>query len=59
VAVCAGGRPSKKVENVPPLETGKTRDIAAKKAGFHNARTYEQAKDVVKAAKVSLSTPSQ
>jgi len=34
------------VENFPPLE-GKTRDIAAKAAGFGNGKTYEQAKKVV------------
>jgi ParB-like chromosome segregation protein Spo0J len=45
------GRPGKKGENFPPLEQGTTRDIAAKKAGFKNGRTYEQAKVVINAAK--------
>jgi hypothetical protein len=45
------GRPAEKVENFPPLERGKTRDIAAKKAGFKNGKTYEQAREVVRAAK--------
>lgn len=37
------------VENFPPRETpvGKTRDLAAKAAGFGNGKTYEQAKAVV------------
>ena len=33
------------VENFPPRDEGeKTRDIAAKAAGFGNGKTYEQAK---------------
>lgn len=36
------------VENFPQVEKGeKTRDIAARIAGFGNARTYEQAKQVI------------
>jgi hypothetical protein len=38
-------------QNLAPAESGKTRDIAAKKAGFKNSTTYEQAKVVVPAAK--------
>ena len=35
------------VENFPQAESGeKTRDIAAKAAGFGNGKTYEQAKKV-------------
>jgi N6-adenosine-specific RNA methylase IME4 len=48
------GRPAlEKVENFPPLAVGKTRDIAAQKAGFRNARTYEQAKAVCAAAEAN------
>ncbi|MGH7962578.1 MAG: hypothetical protein ACRERD_12250 [Candidatus Binatia bacterium] len=43
------------MENFPQLEPGaKTRDIAAKKAGFGNARTYQQAKRVVEAGTTAL-----
>src|SRR5579859_4070183 len=46
------GRPAKeKVEKFPQLEGQKTREVAAKKAGFRNAKTYEQAKTVINAAK--------
>ena len=39
------GRPAaEKVENFPPLPEGKTRDLAAKAAGFGNGKTYEQAR---------------
>jgi hypothetical protein len=42
------GRPSEEnVENFPHLDGAKTRDIAAKKAGFGNPETYQQAKTVV------------
>ena len=37
-------------ENFPEAKGQDTRDIAARKAGFHNARTYEQAKAVRAAA---------
>ncbi|MFT4268004.1 MAG: hypothetical protein QM586_12420, partial [Xenophilus sp.] len=35
------------VENFPPPTAGKTRDIAAKAAGFGNGKTYEQAGFVI------------
>ena len=35
------------VENFPPVPEGKTRDLAADKAGFGNGKTYEQAKYVI------------
>lgn len=41
------GRPVKNVENFPPLLAGKTRDLAAKRAGFQTGKTYESAKTVV------------
>jgi hypothetical protein len=31
-------------ENFPEIKGKQTRDLAAEKAGFGNARTYEQAK---------------
>jgi ParB family chromosome partitioning protein len=40
------GRPAKNVDNCPPLPEGKTRDIAAKSAGFDSGKTYERAKKV-------------
>ena len=40
------GRRSEKWENSPTLE-GRTRDIAAKAAGFSSGRTYEEAKAVI------------
>jgi len=42
------GRPSENVQNIAPLyPQGKTRDIAAEKAGFANHTSYEQARAVV------------
>ncbi|MFG3451190.1 ParB/RepB/Spo0J family partition protein [Stutzerimonas stutzeri] len=41
------------VENFPP-PTGKTRDLAAKAAGFGNGKTYEQAKKVTNEASPEL-----
>ncbi len=43
------GKPEKElVENFPEVKKGiKTRDIVAKKVGFGNPKTYEQAKKVV------------
>ena len=39
------------VENFPPLAPeGKTRDLAARAAGFGNGKTYEQAKKVTNEA---------
>lgn len=35
------------VENFPQGDAGKTRDLAAKAAGFGNGKTYEQAKAVI------------
>lgn len=40
------GNPNLIVENFPQLAGQKTRDIAAERAGFGNARTYEQARKV-------------
>lgn len=50
------GRPSADiVENFPQFEGGvKTRDLAAQKAGFGNARTYQQAKSVVESGTPEL-----
>lgn len=42
------------VENFPPREEGKTRDLAAKAAGFGNGKTYEQAKKVTNEAAPEL-----
>ena len=44
---------STEVENFPP-PTGKTRDLAAKAAGFGNGKTYEQAKRVANEAAPEL-----
>jgi N6-adenosine-specific RNA methylase IME4 len=44
----AGRQGRHHMENFPH-EKGATRDIAAKKSGFKNPKTYEQAKEVVKA----------
>lgn len=42
------GRPPENVENVPHFSDGqKTRDIAAKAAGFGSGRTYDMAKAVI------------
>jgi DNA modification methylase len=49
-----GQRSDKHVEKIPYVEIGKTRDIAAKKAGFANDKTYRQAKSVVNAGSVKL-----
>ena len=44
-------RTDKLVEKVPQVEPGaKTRETAAKHAGFGNDRTYRQAKEIVEAA---------
>jgi ParB-like chromosome segregation protein Spo0J len=49
------GRPAAEmVENFPPLAEGKTRDLAAKAAGFGNGKTYEQAKKVTNEASPEL-----
>lgn len=48
-------RKGKEVENFPP-PTGKTRDLAAKQAGFGNGKTYQQAKKVVEHADPALVT---
>lgn len=54
------GRPTtqgekENVENFPHFEQGtKTRDVAAEKAGFGNARTYQQAKRVIEEGTDSL-----
>ena len=49
------GRPAAEmVENFPPLAEGKTRDLAAKAAGFGNGKTYEQAKKVTNEAAPEL-----
>lgn len=45
------GRPVKGGKISTFSETGKTRDIAARKAGFRNSKTYEQAKAVRDAAR--------
>ena len=46
-----GQRTDKLVEKVPQVEPGaKTREVAAKRAGFGNNRTYRQAKEIVEAA---------
>jgi N6-adenosine-specific RNA methylase IME4 len=45
----AGRQGRHHMENFPH-EVGPTRDIAARKAGFSNGRTYEQAKEVIRAA---------
>jgi N6-adenosine-specific RNA methylase IME4 len=45
------GRTSGNVEKIPQLAGEKTRDVAAKKTGFGNGKTYEQAKAIVAAAK--------
>lgn len=45
------GRPGKIPEKFPEFKGRETRDVAAEKAGFKNAKTYEQAKAVVKKAK--------
>lgn len=42
------------VENFPPPAEGKTRDLAAKAAGFGNGKTYEQAKRVTNEAAPEL-----
>lgn len=48
-------KPSQNVENFPQIPEGaKTRDIAAKKAGYGNPKTYEQAKKVVETAEPEL-----
>lgn len=42
------GRPSEKVDNGPQFQGGhKTRDVAAKRAGFGSGKQYERAKRVV------------
>lgn len=41
------GRPTEIVQNFAQLPGEKTRDMAAKAAGFGNAETYRQAKKVV------------
>lgn len=48
------GRPSTKVQKIAPLPTGKTRDIAAQKAGFGNHETFRQAKHVTEKAEPEL-----
>ena len=42
-----GERTDKLKENFPEVSKGQTRDIAATRAGFSNARTYDAAKSVV------------